>query len=64
MKANKIDIGTLQTVKNFADNMGVTAAYIYKLEKEGRMDLFQIDGVKFVQTDKYNSIPVANRRKA
>lgn len=63
MKGDKINIDKLQTVKNFASEFGVTPSYIYKLEKEGRMDLFQIDGVKFVRTDIYKSIPVANRRK-
>jgi len=63
MKGDKVNIDKLQTVKNFAQNNGVTASYIYKLEKEERMELFQIDGVKFVQTDVYTSIPVTNRRK-
>jgi hypothetical protein len=63
MKSEKINISKLQTVKNFASEFGVTPSYIYKLEKEGRMDLFQIDGVKFVQTDIYKTIPVAHRRK-
>jgi hypothetical protein len=63
MKVGKVNIEKLMTVKNFAAEFGVTPSYIYKLEKEGKMDLFQIDGVKFVQTDIYKSIPVANRRK-
>lgn len=63
MKGEKINIEKLMTIKNFAAEYGVTPSYIYKLEKEGKMDLFQIDGVKFVQTDIYKSIPVANRRK-
>jgi len=63
MKVYKVDIDKLQTVKNFAVEQGVTSSYIYKLEKEGRMNLYQIDGIKFVQTDIYRDIPVANRRK-
>ncbi len=50
------------SVKNYAVREGVTASYIYKLEKEGRMELFLIDGVKFVDITKYPSLPVANRR--
>lgn len=63
MKAKNIDITTLQTLKNYAVYHGVTPGYIYKLEREGRMETFMIDGVKFIQTDKYPVIPVANRRK-
>jgi hypothetical protein len=53
----------LKTVKNFAVGHNVTPSYIYKLVKEGKMQLVSIDGVKFVDGSKYNSIPVANRRK-
>ena len=53
----------LKTVKNYAQGFGLTASYIYKLEKENRMSLVIIDGVKFVDIKKYPSIPVANRRK-
>jgi len=63
MKKDKITFEDLQTVKNYADSFGITAAYIYKLEKEGRMELFKIDGVKFVPTNIYTEIPVTNRRK-
>lgn len=60
MQAN---IKWLKTVKNFALGEGVTPSYIYKLVKEHKMELVMIDGVKFVDTNKYNSIPVLNRRK-
>ena len=53
----------LKTVKNFAVGHNVTPAYIYKLVKEGKMQLVMIDDVRFVDTQKYTSIPVANRRK-
>lgn len=58
----KVEIDNLMSVKNYADREGVTASYIYKLEKKGTMELFQIDGVKFVNIVKYPSLPVANRR--
>lgn len=58
----KIEIDNLMNVKNYANREGVTASYIYKLEKQGRMYLFQIDGVKFVEINKYPTLPVANRR--
>ena len=59
----KKDFRLLKTIKNFALKEGVTPSYIYKLVKEHRMELVTIDGVKFVDTSKYNSIPVINRRK-
>jgi hypothetical protein len=59
MQSNSI----LKTIKNFALSEGVTPSYIYKLVKEKRMELVLIDGVKFVDTSKYATIPVSNRRK-
>lgn len=59
MKGNQF----LKTVKNYAQGFGLTPSYIYKLEKEHKMSLVIIDGVKFVDTQKYPSIPVTNRRK-
>lgn len=53
----------LKTVKNFAVGHDVTASYIYKLVKEGKMELISIDGVAFVDTAKYRGIPVVKRRK-
>lgn len=53
----------LKTIKNFALGEGVTPSYIYKLVREGKMSLVTIDGVKFVDTQKYPAIPVINRRK-
>jgi len=57
------DFKSLLTIKNFALLFGVTPAYIYKLVKEGKMSLVLIDGVRFVDTTVYKSIPVTNRRK-
>lgn len=51
------------TIKNYADKARVTTSYIYKLIKEGKMDSFQIDGIQFIQIDKFPSIPVLNRRR-
>lgn len=62
MKTKNIDINTLLTIKNYAVSQGITQGYIYKLEREGKMESLLIDGVKFIQTDKYPVIPVANRR--
>lgn len=53
----------LKTVKNFAIGHNVTPAYIYKLVKEGKMELVLVDDVRFVDTSIYKGIPVINRRK-
>jgi hypothetical protein len=58
----KVDISRLLTVKNYAKSEGVTPSYIYKLNKEGKMGLCTIDGVKFVEVAKYPTLPVTNRR--
>lgn len=52
----------LKTIKNFALSEGVTPSYIYKLVKEHKMELVMIDGVRFVDIQKYPTLPVANRR--
>ena len=58
----KVEVTYLQTIKNYAKNEGVTPSYIYKLIKEGKMESFIIDGVQFIETNKFPSIPVVNRR--
>ena len=58
----KIDISQLMTIKNFALKERVTSSYIYKLIKEGKMNAFTIDGVQFIDINKYPFIPVINRR--
>ena len=58
-----VKIENLQTIQNYARERDVTTSYIYKLIKDGRMASYAIDGVQFIQTDIYPSIPVANRRK-
>lgn len=59
----KVEIKNLMNIKNYADREGVTASYIYKLIKEGKMSSFVIDGIQFIEIDKYPGLPVANRRK-
>jgi hypothetical protein len=58
----KVEIKNLMTIKNFALKEGVTPSYIYKLIKESKMSSFVIDGVQFIETDKFPYIPVVNRR--
>jgi hypothetical protein len=59
----QVNMKWLKTVKNYAIGHNVTASYIYKLVKEGKMQLVMIDGVKFVDTKDFPTIPVTNRRK-
>lgn len=58
----KVETNNLMSVKNYADKEGVTASYIYKLVKKDIMELFEIDGVKFVEINKYPTIPFVKRR--
>lgn len=53
----KIETTNLQTVKNYAANMGVTPSYIYKLIREGKMSSIIIDGVFFIEVKSYPNIP-------
>jgi len=57
MKTNKPDIDKLRTIKNYAVKEGVTPAYIYKLNKAEKMEIVSIDGVQFVDTDQYPTLP-------
>lgn len=53
----KTNIDTLKTIKNFALQNKVTASYIYKLIKEGKMKPVIIDSVQFIDTITYPSLP-------
>lgn len=59
---NIVEVDNLRTIKNYAAGEGVTAQYIYKLIKDGRMSDFQIDGVQFIDVKQFPTIPVANTR--
>lgn len=53
----KFESGNLKTIKNFALSNGVTASYIYKMIKEGRMKSVSIDGIQFIDLQKFSKIP-------
>ncbi len=59
----KVEVDNLITIKNYALKENVTTSYIYKLIKEHKMSSFVIDGMQFIQVDKYPVIPVLARRK-
>lgn len=56
-------IKKLKTIKNYAKEEGVTPSYIYKLIKEDKMEPVMIDGVQFIDTDRFPTIPVIDRRR-
>jgi hypothetical protein len=53
----KINIDNLKTIKNFALQNKVTASYIYKLIKEGKMKPVVIDEVQFIDMSVYSALP-------
>ncbi len=53
----KVDIAKLLTIKNYAVRENVTPAYIYKLVKEKKMQVVNIDGVQFIDTSKFPMLP-------
>ena len=50
-----VDIDRLQTVQHYADaypakgKVGVSVGYIYKLIREQKVEVVEIDGMKFIQ---------------
>lgn len=53
----KVDTNKLRTIKNYAMENKVTAAYIYKLIAEKRMQPVVIDGVQFVDIAQFPKLP-------
>ncbi len=47
----------LKTIKNYALGNHVTPSYIYKLVKENKLQSVTIDGVQFIDTQKFPTIP-------
>lgn len=44
-----IDISKLITFRNYGKKLGVSRQWIYILAKEAKIQVIEIDGVKFVQ---------------
>jgi len=53
----KTNLNNLKTIKNFALQNKVTASYIYKLIKEGKMKPIIIDDVQFIDMSVYKALP-------
>lgn len=52
----KIETSNLKTIKNYALSINVTASYIYKRIKEGKMKAVVIDSVQFIDTVAYPTL--------
>lgn len=57
MDVSQSALSALKTIKNFALGQSVTPSYIYKLVKEHKMQTVVIDGVQFIDTQKFPTIP-------
>ena len=53
----KQNLETLKTIKNYAMQEKVTTSYIYKLVKENKMSVVVIDGVQFIDTKQFPTLP-------
>jgi len=49
MEKTKVDRTQLRTFKNYAKEYGYSVQRIYQLEKEKKINIVLIDGVKFVK---------------
>jgi len=38
-----------QRIRTYADNRGITVAYVYKLYKQGKIDIIDYEGINFVK---------------
>jgi hypothetical protein len=47
----------LQTIKHFAHDNKVSTTYIYRLIREEKITMIEIDGVKFVDTSISPTLP-------
>lgn len=53
----QVETTHLLTIKNYATMQTVTASYIYKMVKEDKMKAIVIDGVQFIDTKSFPTIP-------
>ena len=37
-------------VRTYAENKGITVAYVYKLYKKGKLDIIDYEGINFVKS--------------
>ena len=53
----EVKVKNLLTIKHYALKQSVTPSYIYKLVKENKMELVNIDGVKFIDKVAFPELP-------
>jgi hypothetical protein len=53
----EVKVKNLLTIKHYALKQSVTPSYIYKLVKDKKMELVNIDGVKFIDKVAYPDLP-------
>lgn len=53
----EVKVKNLLTIKHYALRNNVTPSYIYKLVKEQKMEIVNIDGVKFVDKVAFPTLP-------
>jgi hypothetical protein len=58
-----IKMNKLKTIKNFAKAEDVSTSYIYRLIRDAVMDCIIIDGVKFIDTERFPTIPDTIKRR-
>jgi hypothetical protein len=53
----QIQTESMKTIASYAAMMKVTTSYIYKLIGQGKLKPVEIDGVKFIDINKYPKLP-------
>lgn len=48
-KVNQLPVGAMR-VRTYADNKGITVAYVYKQYKQGKIKIVDYEGINFVIT--------------
>ena len=49
MKQLNIDRTKIKKISTYAKEYGITTSRVYQLEKEGKIKVIKLDGIKFVQ---------------
>lgn len=57
----KYETNYLKTVHHYANLMGVTTSYIYRMIKQERIAAIDIDGMQFIDIGKFPAIPAKSK---
>ncbi|MBA4196281.1 MAG: hypothetical protein C0459_01890 [Chitinophaga sp.] len=58
-----LKLSKLKTIKNYASMERVTPSYIYKLIRENKLEIVMIDGVQFIDTERFPNLPETIKRR-